>query len=143
MIPVRKPILRHTQIVRLSRLLDMLYKPAEIAEEIGVHPDTVYRSYIPAGAPTVVDARGKVWIHGLTFASWASQTITQRRAKRQSLEDGQAWCMRCNLPVELITPTLKPVNHYLELLQAICPVCGTQINRLRARLHTIPESVKP
>ena len=34
MIPVRKPILRHTQIVRLSRLLDMLYKPAGIAEEL-------------------------------------------------------------------------------------------------------------
>jgi hypothetical protein len=133
MIPVRKPLLKHTQIVRLSRLLDMLYHPAEIADEIGVHPDTVYRSYIPAGAPTIVDAHGKVWIHGPAFVSWARQTVTQRAAKRQPLTDGQAWCMRCNLPVELINPTVKPINYYLDLLQANCPICGTQVNRIRSR----------
>ena len=130
---VRKPILRHTQIVRLSRLLDMLYHPAEIAEEIGVHPDTVYRSYIPAGAPTVVDSHGKVWIHGPAFVAWGKETIVKRRSKRIGLPDGQAWCCRCNIPVPLIDPTIKPVNHYVELLQAHCPTCGTVINRLQSR----------
>jgi hypothetical protein len=130
---VRKPILRHTQIVRLSRLLDMLYKPAEIADEIGVHPDTVYRSYIPAGCPTIVDGHGKVWIHGPAFVAWAQQTITQRRANRHPLEPGQAWCMRCNCPVDLIDPVVKSSNHYVELLQSTCPLCGTQINRIRSR----------
>ena len=138
MIPVRKPILRHTQIVRLSRLLDMLYKPAEIAEEIGVHPDTVYRSYIPAGVPTVVDSHGRVWIHGPAFVAWARATIAQRRSKRQPLADGQAWCMRCNVPVDLITPTVKSISRSLELLQAVCPSCGTQINRIRSRISAIP-----
>jgi hypothetical protein len=139
MIPVRKPLLRHTQIIRLTRLLDMLYKPAEIAAEIGVHPDTVYRSYIPAGCPTVVDSAGHFWIHGPAFVAWARQTVTQRASKRQPLTEGQAWCMRCDHPVELIAPTVRPINHYLELLQASCPICGTQVNRICPRTHPSPE----
>ena len=41
---MRQPVLKHTHIIKLGRLLDMMYKPAEIADEIGVTPDTVYRS---------------------------------------------------------------------------------------------------
>ena len=41
---MRTPLLRHTQIIRLERILNMLYKPAELAEEIAVNPDTIYRS---------------------------------------------------------------------------------------------------
>jgi len=42
---MRIPQLKHQHIIKLSRLLNMLYKPSEIAEEIGVSVDTVYRSY--------------------------------------------------------------------------------------------------
>ncbi len=34
-VTMRKPHLKHIQIIRLGRFLDMLYRPAEIAEEIG------------------------------------------------------------------------------------------------------------
>jgi len=37
---MRQPQLKHTHIIKLDRLLDMLYRPAEIAEKTGVNPDT-------------------------------------------------------------------------------------------------------
>jgi hypothetical protein len=138
---MRKPLLKHTHIVKLGRLLDMLYRPAEIAEEIGVNVDTIYRSYLPAGLPYTRDGRGNIWIHGPAFVAWAKQTITKKKTKRVGLPDGQAWCLKCKGPVPLINPTNKPINRYLELQQAACPICGTIINRARAR--QLSSSVKP
>ena len=130
---MRQPLLKHTHIVKLGRLLNMLYKPSEIAEEIGVAQDTIYRSYLPAGLPHTRDDQGNVWIHGPAFVAWAKQTISKRKSKRAGLPDGHAWCMKCNQAVELVNPKIQPVNRYLELLQARCPRCGTNINRARAR----------
>ncbi len=130
---MRQPLLKHTHIVKLGRLLDMLYKPSEIAEEIGIAQDTVYRSYLPAGLPHTRDDQGNVWIHGPAFIAWAKQTISLKKSKRVGLPDGYAWCMKCNQSVELIHPKIKPVNRYLELLQASCPHCRKTVNRARAR----------
>jgi hypothetical protein len=128
-----QPLLKHTHIIKLGRLLNMLYKPAEIAEEIGVAQDTIYRSYLPAGLPYTRDAQGNVWIHGPAFVGWAKQTVAQRKSKRAGLPDGHGWCMKCNHPVLLIDPKIKSINRYLELLQAQCPHCNTIVNRARAR----------
>ena len=133
---MRTPLLRHTHIVKLGRLLDMLYKPAEIAEEIGVAQDTVYRSYLPAGMPHTRDAQGNIWIHGPAFVSWARETISKKKSKRAALPADHAWCLKCNQPVQLTNPKIKPVNRYLELLQSACPNCGTTVNRARARLSS-------
>jgi hypothetical protein len=132
---MRQPLLKHTHIVKLGRLLNMLYKPSEIAEEIGVTPDTVYRSYLPAGAPHTRDETGNVWIHGTAFAAWAKQTVARKASKRAGLPEGHAWCMKCNRPVEMTAPRVKAVNRYLELLQAVCPYCGKTVNRAQARQH--------
>lgn len=130
---MRQPLLQHQHIIKLSRLLNMLYKPSEIAEELGVNVDTVYRSYLPAGLPHTRDRDGNIWIHGPAFVSWARETISQKKSKRHGLPDDHAWCMKCDRAVELIQPRAKIINRYLELLQAQCPSCGTLINRARAR----------
>ena len=130
---MRQPLLKHTHIIKLGRILDMLYKPGEIADEIGVTQDTVYRSYLPAGLPHTRDRNGNVWIHGPAFIAWARETISMRKSKRVGLADDHAWCMKCNHQVLLKDPTVKPVNRYLELLQAPCPSCGRLVNRARAR----------
>ncbi len=130
---MRQPLFKHQQIVKLGRLLNMLYKPAEIAEEIGVTADTVYRSYLPAGLPHTRDEQGNIWIHGTAFVSWAREVIARRKNKRAPLPDDHAWCLKCNEPVPLINPKVKKSNHYLELLQARCPNCGKMVNRARAR----------
>jgi hypothetical protein len=130
---MKQPLLKHAHIVKLGRILDMLYKPSEIAEEIGVAQDTVYRSYLPAGLPHMRDDQDNIWIHGPAFVEWAKQTIALKKSKRAGLPDGHAWCMKCNIPVQLINPKIKIINRYLELLQAPCPRCGKTTNRARAR----------
>jgi hypothetical protein len=130
---MRTPLLKHQHIIKLGRLLDMLYRPSEIAEEIGVTTDTVCRSYLPAGLPHSRDAKGRIWIHGPAFVAWARETICQKKSKRQGLPAEHAWCMKCNQPVALIDPITKAVNRYLEILQALCPQCGKKVNRARAR----------
>lgn len=129
----RQPILKHAHIVKLGRLLNMMYKPSEIAEELGVAQDTVYRSYLPAGLPHERDEHGGVWIHGTAFVAWAKATIAQRKSKRKGLPDGHAWCMKCNQPVPILHSKIKPINRYLELMQGKCPTCQSVVNRARAR----------
>lgn len=138
---MRQPLLKHTHIVKLGRILDMLYKPGEIAEEIGVAQDTVYRSYLPAGLPHTRDAQGNIWIHGPAFVAWAKETITQKKSKRMGLPEGHAWCLKCNGAVELRSPKIKIINRYLELMQAPCPNCGHTVNRARARQTPSSKSV--
>lgn len=129
---MRQPHLKHMQIIRLSRILNMIYKPGELAEEIGVTQDTIYRSYLPAGMPHERDQAGSVWIHGPAFIAWAKQTVAKKKSQRIGLPPGQAWCMKCNKSVRLIKPTVKAVNRYIEILQSTCPFCHTIVNRARA-----------
>lgn len=129
----RQPLLKHTHIVKLGRLLNMLYKPSEIAEEIGLAVDTIYRSYLPAGLPHTRDDTGNIWIHGPVFVAWARETVALKRSKRAGLPDDHAWCMKCNQAVPLQDPKIKAVNRYLEILQARCPRCRKIVNRAQAR----------
>lgn len=129
---MRKPLLKHTQIIRLGRILNMLYKPSELAAEIRVNVDTIYRSYLPAGLPHTRD-KDLIWIHGPAFVAWAKQTVSKRRADRHPLAPDQAWCMTCNGPVLMQAPQVRQVKHRVELVQGRCPQCGIKVNRLRAR----------
>lgn len=127
----RKPLLKHTQIIRLTRILDMLYKPRELAEEIGVSLDTIYRSYLPAGLPHTRE-RGDIWIYGPAFVAWAKQTIAKNKRQRAPLPEGTAWCVKCNGVVEQIKPRIVYANPHIEILQSKCPTCGGKVNRARA-----------
>jgi hypothetical protein len=123
--------LRRDHVIRLGRLLNMRYRPAELASEIGCHPDTVYRSYIPAGCPHERDGRGHIWIVGTEFAEWAQNLASQDRVK---LAAGEAFCFKCSKAVRMAGPvTIKRTNRYLEMASARCPECGTVVNRARAR----------
>lgn len=130
--PRRIPKIRHAQIVKLARLLDMLYKPSEIADEIDVTPDTIYRSYLPAGCPHTRDHDQNIWIHGLAFAAWMralALSKKNRRIGRLPMAEGMAWCLRCKKAVPMVNPKERRGNRYIKILQAKCPDCGTTINR--------------
>ncbi len=130
---MRQPHLKHTHIVKLGRLLNMLYKPAELAEELGLNPDTIYRSYLPAGLPHVCDNKGTFWIHGPAFVAWARETVAKKKSQRAGLPDGCAWCMKCNRAAPMVDPYIVFTNRHMELLQSRCTTCGTLINRAQAR----------
>jgi hypothetical protein len=125
----RKPLMKREQLIKLKRLLCMQYRPAEIAEEIGVTVDTIYRSYIPAGAPHKKDNRGNIWIVGTEFTEWAKEYHDHKYSKKFSLKDGQAWCMSCNQAVNILDPKIKRVNRYISMIQGTCENCGKKVNR--------------
>lgn len=114
------------------RLLHMKYKPAEIAGEMGVTVDTVYRSYLPAGAPHEKDPKGNVWIVGDVFAKWALEcAVTNgRKSPKVKLAPGQVYCLKCNQVVEIQNPRKGPVNKRGVMnLSGRCPICNTKVNR--------------
>lgn len=124
------PRFKRAQIIRLTRLLNMMYRPSEIAKEIEVTTEMVVRTYLPAGAPHTRDESGHIWIHGWAFRDWAKTVIGAKRARsKHPMTENQAWCMKCNAVVTILNPKPKKLNRYADLLQGTCAVCGTRVNR--------------
>jgi hypothetical protein len=72
---ILKGRLNGSQRMRLGKLLNMLYKPSELAEEIGFTNRQFYRVYIPLGCPHIRDQRKHIWINGCEFADWYEATF--------------------------------------------------------------------
>ncbi len=128
---MRTPLIRRAQIIKLGRLLDMLYKPSELAEEIGVNVDTIYRSYLPAGAPHTRDKTGAIWIHGPAFKAWMLERNEDGKRVLHPLGEGEAWCVHCNQVVKVMNPRVRHFNGSGELIQGACEKCGRKVNRAR------------
>lgn len=129
-----QPRLARAQIIRLGRLLNMKYRPAEIGELLGISADTVRRTYLQAGCPHERDEHGHIWIVGTAFRTWANEVIAERKRKTNNpMAEDEAWCLRCNERVKIKNPKVKPVNLYIELLQSVCGSCGSIVNRARAK----------
>lgn len=127
----QQPLFQHRHIIRLGRILDMLYKPAELAEEMDISVETIYETYIPAGMPCTRDERRHYWISGLQFVAWVKEIVTQRKKRHGSgLEAHQAYCLKCNAAVEMIQPTARKISPLLQLNTAQCPSCGRPINKI-------------
>lgn len=125
----RTPLFKRNTIIKLTRLLNMQYKPRELADEIGINADTVYRGYLPAGAPHTRDRAGNIWIEGTSFREWAMTHTGARKRTKHPLTESEAWCFKCNRPVTIINPRVKPSNRYLALIQGTCQQCGARVNR--------------
>jgi hypothetical protein len=121
------PRFTRLNLIKLGRLMDMLYKPSEIAEEIGVTMETVYRSYLPGGCPFERDKAGNYWIHGISFAEWVRSVTARKEMNR--LADGQAWCLRCRKAVALVKPRQRFKGRYVVIYQGKCDSCGAKVNR--------------
>lgn len=134
-----RKIIGREQIIKLGRLLDMKYKPAELGREIGVTVDTIYRTYIPAGAPHERDTRGHIWIVGTDFREWALTVVGWGKRKKHPLQPGEGWCFRCDQPVTILKPKIKDVNQYIHLIQGRCPICGGKVNRAASNRENRPE----
>lgn len=118
-------------ILRLGRLLYMEYRPSELAEELGCSIDSIYKMYLPAGCPHRRDDTGHVWIVGTQFSEWVRIALQKTKTP---MAEGEAYCLKCNSPVKMQGPfQVTQTNRYLELVRGQCPICGTVVNRARAR----------
>jgi len=128
---MRNPIFKHAQIVKFQRLMNMMYKPSEIADEIGVTYDTVKRSYVPAGCPVTRDESGRMWINGHAFAKWANELHKERKPKRAKLKENQAYCFHCREVVTFKPKASRPINRWLEMVSGTCDKCKGNVNKAR------------
>jgi len=67
--------LNGSQRNKAKGLLDMMYTPRELSEEIGVSLQQVYRVYIPLGCPLTKNNRGHYLINGRDFKTWVIDII--------------------------------------------------------------------
>jgi uncharacterized protein with PIN domain len=126
-----RPRIKHRQIIRLGRILDMMYRPADIADELQVSVETIYRSWLPAGLPHEQDEQQNIWIHGPALVAWVRAISSSRH--KGGMADGFGWCMKCNQPVKMNSPKIIHQSRYTEILQSVCPHCKTPVNRARKR----------
>jgi len=116
-------------LIGLKRVLYMPYLPAELAEELGVEEPLINR-YINAGAPTV-DYEGELMIVGTEFVKWIEAV---KKKRRNPMEPGQAFCLRCNKPVEMLGPlTVKAETPYATIMAGTCAECRGVVCRARAK----------
>jgi len=117
----------HAVIVRAPGLLPMLYKPSELADDLGI-PERTLRDWLAKfGAPHQRDDSGHVWVNGIEFAAWVQQ---MRQPKKQaSLLPNQAYCFRCKQPVEMLNPQPASKTGKVKLMAATCPQCSGRIYR--------------
>ncbi len=126
----RSPRLTRYQKLRVRGLLEMPYTPQLLADAIGCHRDTIYRSFVPAGCPHARDERGRITIIGTELSAWYFDNLPTK----VTLKPNEGWCFRCNRPTTMEPPlTIKPTNRHLELVTGTCSDCGGRVNRARAR----------
>jgi hypothetical protein len=124
--PGRRPRLTNDLKRRLGRLLPMEYKPAEIAETLGVCKDTVCRGWVRAGAPHRRTDTGRIWIVGSELANWLRGFD---RSGAATLEDGEAFCLSCQAAVRMQGPLDREVQGPAVLVRGTCPDCGGTVAR--------------
>jgi hypothetical protein len=112
------------QRLRLEKLLNMMYTPKELSEEIGFNVRQVYRVYIPAGCPNEKDSKGHNWINGKLFREWVGQIYE----KRELLEN-EAFCLTCKIPIVMKNPEKKQKDRLVYWI-CECPTCGRKIARI-------------
>ncbi|MHA1974130.1 MAG: hypothetical protein ACTSW1_14120 [Candidatus Hodarchaeales archaeon] len=121
---ILKGRLNGSQRNRLGRLLDMPYKPSELAEEVGFNRHQVYRVYIPEGCPHTRDEKRYIWINGKEFREWYEETYP-----RVSLAKDETFCLTCKKAVKIINPKRKQKGR-LHYWISKCPNCGRKLARI-------------
>ncbi|WLE95204.1 MAG: helix-turn-helix domain-containing protein [Candidatus Electrothrix communis] len=102
------------------------YTVEEVAELFGVHKNTV-RNWIKTGL-SVIDSKRPMLIFGQELANFLE---AKRTKNKRPCKPGEMYCVKCRTPkfpaedmAEYFPDTEKVGN-----LQAICPDCGTMMNR--------------
>jgi hypothetical protein len=110
-----------------------MYRVAEVAACLEVTTDTMYRSYLPAGAPVVRDERGNLWIVGSDFQAWAQAYLEGKKLKNR-MGEGQVFCGRCNQVTKMVQPKIVGTDrHGVQRLAGRCGTCSGKVSRYLKR----------
>jgi hypothetical protein len=117
--------LNGAQRTRLGSLLNMMYRPSELAEVVGFAVRQVYRVYVPLGCPHEKDERGHLWINGTAFRAWYETVYT-----RVTLTEDEGYCLTCKRAVKIVNGEEKRKGKLVYIV-SVCPVCGRPLSRIQ------------
>ncbi len=112
---VRVEKLSRALMRRSMRLIEMEYKPAEIAAELSASKDQIIR-LVSAGAPARKDSKGHYWINGLSFARWLEKAAPKKDKDQGTFADNECWCMVCRGVV-----IFKEKRRVGNMVYGLCP----------------------
>lgn len=121
---ILKGRLNGNQRYKAKRLLDMMYSPKELAEEIGVSLDLIYRGYLPLGCPHERGGNNYISINGKAFLNWYENTYV-----KISLAEDETFCKTCKEAVKIVMPEQVQKKDLVYLL-SVCPVCGRKLTKI-------------
>lgn len=121
---ILKGRLNGNQRYKAKRLLDMMYSPKELAEEIGVSLDLIYRGYLPLGCPHERGRNNYISINGKAFLNWYENTYA-----KLSLAEDETFCKTCKEAVKIVKPEQVQKKDLVYLL-SVCPVCGRKLTKI-------------
>lgn len=119
--------LNGSQRMHLIKLLDMFYKPSELAAEVGFERRQLYRVYIPLGCPHERDRQRHIWINGKKFREWYEETYP-----RVKIAEDEAFCLTCKKAVKIVNPARKQKGR-LHYWISYCPNCDRKLARIITR----------
>lgn len=124
------PKIHYRTMSHLPRLLDMLYRPSELAEELSLPVQSVYRMYLAEdGCPHQMDQSGAKWINGRVFAEWARKVYAEQKSGGRPVRlPGQAYCFQCRQFVTVANPKRVANRVGGERLQGTCALCGRKVS---------------
>ena len=109
---------------RLKGLFDMLYSPGELAEELGINQDQIYRVYLPLGCPYIKEDRRHYQINGKDFKKWYLANY-----QKAVVNENQSFCKTCKKPVMIVDP-INIKSNGLEYIISKCPNCGRKLSKI-------------
>jgi len=116
--------LKGQQRYNLRGLMDVDLKASELAEELGISKNQIYRVYVPLGCPHTRDEHNHIWINGKQFKEWYEELYKKRKPKKD-----QTWCVSCKQFVKLENPT-KAISGSLVYYLSTCPRCQKQTAKI-------------
>ena len=118
----------HTKVLRL---LDMEYKPAELAAELNTEVRLI-RDCVKAGCPARHDKTGHAWINGKDFKLWVMTNTPQRKGKTVKRADNEFYCLACRR-YYIITETTRTVKRGRAVVVYAVASCGHNVARARVQ----------
>jgi len=109
---------------RMKRQLDMEYKPSELAQELGINLDQIYRVYIPLGCPHKRDSKRYIQINGKEFQGWYLENYQKAKVK-----EDETFCKTCRKPVKIVSGVLRKRGG-LSYMLSYCPNCGRKLSKI-------------
>jgi hypothetical protein len=109
---------------QLKSLLNMMYSPSELAQELGIDKDQIYRVYVDLDCPHVRDENNHIWINGQEFKKWYLDIY-----KKTGLTENETFCKTCRKAVMLIKPEQKTKGRVTYLLSH-CPNCDRMLTKI-------------